>query len=363
MKRLIGVIVGCLLLVGCTGLAQPSAEEIVRRAEAAMEKLDRAYAVIEIEATIEGETMRVVGEGWMQDEQARLAILEASEEKLVGAMLVSDGATGWLSHPAHAQVLTGDLEALKAYREAEGEADLPAELDVKGLTEAVDELLRITNEELVGSETIAGQDTWHLRLTPNAEAPAELSAAGGVVELWIAKASDLPMQVTYTGGTFGEGRITVREFEAAPTFPAGLFTFTPPASAEVVDVATLLPERLTLPEAREQAGFPLLTLPSDSAEAALVGVTRAQAMIVQEFDGTLGEWSLTQSATKPADSHHDAAPAAFGETVKLRGTDALLFSDSDKGITMLLWKENGIYTLISGPFAPETALKLAEALE
>jgi outer membrane lipoprotein-sorting protein len=365
MRRTWWLVLVVLLVAACAPGQQPSAEEIVRRAQTAMENLENVHAVVEAEVTpADGEAMRIVGEGWMQDEQTRATVLEASEDELVGTLAVSDGETGWLYHPDVNTVLTGDKDELEAYKEAnqdQAQSDLPAEWDFNSLTEMVDELLRITTQELVGSETVAGLDTWHLRLTPNAEAPVELSALGGTVDLWISKEYDVPLQVTYTGGSMGEGRVTVNVYEPNPTFDAALFTFTPPAGAEVVDVATLLPERMTLAEAREAAGFTLLSTPDDTAEAALLDVYRVRDAYIQEFDGTLGEWTLTQSAGAP--EHHDEAQMDEAETVTVRGTEGWLHSDAEHGGTVLAWEEAGAFRIIAGDISLEAAAQLAEALE
>ncbi len=368
LKRWVGLLMGVLLLAACGPLGQPSAAEIVRRAETAMEALEQAHAIVEVEATMQGETTRVVGEGWMDGERTRGTILESSQPEMIGALAVSDGSTGWLYHPEHDKVLTGDIATLKAYKEEHAEESSP-EMDFSGLTEVVDELLRMTNQELVGSETIAGFDSWHLRLTPNGEAPREWVAAGGVADLWISKAHDLPLQLTYTGGSLGEGRVTVREFDPSPTFAADLFTFTPPAGVEAIDVATLLPEQMSLPEAREAAGFALLSTPQDSAEAALLSVVRVQESYVQEFEGSLGSWTLAQSQAKAEvhgrESNRGEGHEEMGEVerVDLRGTKARLHSDSERGWTLLTWEENGAIIVLSGKLSPEAALQLAEGLE
>lgn len=324
-----------------------------------MESLERAHAVVEVEATVQGEAMRVVGEAWMDGEQARAQVLEASRPEVVGALAVSDGTTGWLYHPAADRVLTGEVAALKAYREANaGEAP---DFDLNSLTEMVDELLRLSDQELVGSETIAGLDAWHLRLTPNEEAPPAWVAAGGVVELWVSKDHDLPLQLILAGGSMGEGRVTVRQIEPDAPVAAELFAFAPPAGVEVVDVVTLLPEPMTLVEARAAAGSPLLSTPADSAEAALVEVYRLQETIWQKFDGTLGEWSLAQGAALPEHGSERAAQAA--RPVRVRGVTGQLWSDPERGRTVLAWQENGLFVLLSGSLSPESALRVAERLE
>lgn len=355
-----------LLLAACNALGEPSAEEIVRRAEAAMDNLEQAHAIIEVEVSTEEEIMRLVGEGWMDGEQKRGVVLEASKAELVGTLAVSDGATGWLYHPEHDKALTGDIEALKAYHEEEAD-EMPAEFDLNSLTEMVDELLRITEQELVGTEAIAGLEAWHLRLTPNSEAPPELNVAGGVVDLWISQDYDLPLQVTYTGSELGEGRVTVQLYEAEPELADDLFTFTPPDGVEVIDVETLLPERMTLIEAKEQADFRLLSTADDTAEAALHDVYRVKDAYVQEFDGTLGEWKLMQSAKMPdwdkMGKPDKASDKVELETVTVRGVEGELASSAEKGWTMLSWQEEDILHALSGQISPQRAVELAEMLE
>lgn len=355
-----------LLLAACNALGEPSTEEIVRRAEAAMDNLEQAHAIIEVEVSREGEVMRLVGEGWMNGEQKRGVVLEASEAELVGTLAVTDGESGWLYHPEHDKALTGDIEQIKAYHEEEAD-EMPAEFDLNSLTEMVDELLHITEQELVGSEAIAGLDAWHLRLTPNSEAPPELNIAGGVVNLWISQDYDLPLKVTYTGSSLGEGHVTVQEYEAEPELADELFTFTPPDGVELIDVETLLPERMTLIEAKEQAAFTVLSTTDDTAEAALIDVYRVKDAYVQEFDGTLGVWKLMQSA-KMSDEHKmgkrdKESDKLELEAVIVRGVEGQLASNAEKGWTMLSWEEGGILRLLSGKISPERAVELADMLE
>lgn len=369
MRRLIGLLVVTMILAACGTLGQPSADEIVRRAEVAIENLERAHAVVEVEATMQDESFFVVGEGWMDGDRHRAEVLEASMAEIAGLVAVSDGAQGWLAHPALPMVLTGERAEIEAFLAEEALQQMP-ETGLEGLTSLVDELLRITDQELVGSETIAGFDTWHLRLTPNQEAPVELVAAGGSAELWIAKGDDMPLQVVVQSPSFGSLRVTVREYDPEPLMDETLFTFTPDEGAMVVDVATLLPERMLLPEAIEAAPFPLLSTPADSAEAALVGVYRLQDHFNQEFEGTLGKWQLMQGARYDLASmmagmpHPDRAEKerAAGEPVTVRGQDGTLWVDTEAGVVLLRWQEEGVWRTIAGQISPEDALRLAGSL-
>lgn len=361
MKRLLMTLLIALLLPACTAAGQPGAAEIVQRAQQALDSLDRAHAVVEAEATVDGESYRVVGEGWMAGEQKRAVVLEASQPELVGTLAVSDGTRGWLYHPDHDRALTGNLDELEAYRESH--ADGAAGMDFQQLTGVVDELLQITDQSLVGSERVGELEAWHLRLTPNSEAPTEWSAVGGVLDLWVSKEYDVPLQLVYSGGTLGEGRVTVRQYEPAAKFGDELFTFTPPAGVTVTDVATLLPETMTLTEARAAAPFPLLSTPADTAEATLVALHRLQESYVQEFDGTLGEWTLWQGETLPTEWRSKEGTEAGLQLVEVRGHKAELRSDPEKGWSSLSWREPGFFVTISGPLAPDEILALAQSLE
>lgn len=370
MRRLIGLLVVMVVLAGCGAFGQPSADEIVRRAEAAIENLEMAHAVVEVEATLQDENFFVVGEGWMDGERHRAEVLEASMPEAAGLLVVSDGTQGWLLHPAFPMLLTGQRAEIEAYLAEEALQQMP-EANLDGLTSLVDELLRITDQELVGSETIAGFETWHLRLTPNAEAPVELVAVGGSADLWISKTDDMPLQVVIESPSVGALRVTVREYDPAPRMEDALFTVIPEDGVMVVDVATLLPERMLLPEAIEAAPFPLLSTPADSGEAALVGVYRLRDHFVQEFEGSLGTWQLMQGAQPefeglagllPHPDHADRALDRAGETVTVRGQPGTLLVDEEKGAVLLSWQEDGVWRVISGAISPESALRLAGLL-
>ncbi|NJN19791.1 MAG: hypothetical protein HC822_27920 [Oscillochloris sp.] len=117
------LLIGVLALAAC-GEQLPTAEEIVERMEQARAEMDDLHAVasIEFSSAEESGSMRI--EGWMQrtdDTDAagnpisriRAEVLESSEPKLVGSLIVSDGTTFWLYSPSENTVVTGNTDEMK----------------------------------------------------------------------------------------------------------------------------------------------------------------------------------------------------------------------------------------------------------
>lgn len=364
-RRIVLLLVGALLLAACGPLGrQPTADEIVQEMRTAFENLTSAHAVVEAAATREGETFTVVGETWFQRdgdrEQARAEVREAGKPDIVGTLFVSDGETAWLYNPEAGKALTGRKDELEAWKAERGEewAELPA--DYEALTAFIDRLLEVTDVTLVGEETIAGRDAWHVQLTPNDQAPRAWQAAGGSVDLWVDRERNLPLQVSYTGGpeAAGEIRMTVQQLEVDQPIAPERFQWSPPDGVEVVEIRTLLPQRMTLPEARAEAPFHLLSTPGDSPEATLVEVFRQGEHYVQRFEGTGGEWTLVQG---PAGDHDSEAES--GTAVSVRGAEGRLWSDEERGRTVLRWTEEGVTRVIAGRLSPDNAVAIAETLE
>lgn len=365
--RILSLLLVGLLLAACGRFGQPpTAEQVVTRMQTALENLTTAHAVIEVSATHEGETMRLLTENWFrrdgEREQLRSEVREASKPDAVGTLAVSDGETAWLYNPRAGKVLTGERAALEAWKAEQGGelAEMPT--DLSGLEAAIERALEISDVTLVGEETVAGRQAWHVRFTPNAQAPQALQAAGVVGDLWIDRASDLPLQASYGGGTAaaGEARVTVQELDENATVEAERFQWAPPEGVEVVNVEQFLPQRMTLPEAQAEAAFRLLSTPGDSPEATLVELFRQGEHYVQKFDGLEGQWTLIQG---PAGDKHDHSPEDGGGTaVTVRGVEARLWSDPERGRTVLTWVEEGAARTITGRLSPAAAQAVAESL-
>ncbi|HBY97397.1 MAG TPA: hypothetical protein DEP84_26235 [Chloroflexi bacterium] len=365
--RILWLFLAGLLLAACGPLgAQPTPEDIVAQMQTALENMKSAHAVIEVNATHDGKTIRLLTESWFrrdgEREQIRSEVREASEPDVVRTLAVSDGETGWIYNPAAGKVLTGDRASLEAWRAEEGgaAAEMPTDLSsVQALTERA---LEISDVTLVGEETVADRPVWHVRFTPNEQAPQALQAARIVGDLWIDKANDLPLQASYTGEAevAGEARVTVQELDQNEPVAPERFQWTPPAGVEVVNIEKLLPQRMTLPEAQAEAPFHLLSTPGDSPEATLVELFRQGDHYIQKFDGLKGQWTLAQGPAGDPGDHSRTGEGATAVTV--RGIQGHLWSDPNSGHTILSWIEDDIVRTITGRLSPEATQAIAEAL-
>ena len=89
---------------------------------------------------------------------------------------------------------------MMAMRAKNGDYDHPESAE-----EAVAKLLEYFNVSKSGSETLAGETANQLKLEPIPEQmPDEYIAVGGLLNLWIGQDSNLPLAVSYTGGSMGE---------------------------------------------------------------------------------------------------------------------------------------------------------------
>ena len=127
MWILIGVMLLSAALVSGFILMQPSAEDILVQMLENDLSITDAHAIVSVDVdTIEKDasgTVEIwVARGEEKDEEGhhgafRLEVLEASEEKAQGAVIVSDGTTLWAYSPSENKVLIGTPEEAKAMME------------------------------------------------------------------------------------------------------------------------------------------------------------------------------------------------------------------------------------------------------
>ncbi len=370
-------VVMSLLLVACAGNA-PTAQEIMDRMKAARENLQTAHTVAEItlDAPERSGTFKV--EAWAAKTgttdaagrpigQARARVLEASDAELVGTEVVNDGQTFWLYNPDANTVITGAISDLKR-------GDIGAQDPTAQLMRMQEMLQRVIDgSDVVVEEhhaTVAGRETWQVRLTPKPETAQELQLGSQITtRLWIDKATDLPIKGVIDAGSLGRVEATATELELNQPLPEGIFRFTPPAGADVINAADIMrkarPQTMSLDDARAQVDFPLLApseLPAGAQLEQVQVLSLRGTTVIQNFGGSI-VFSLVQGRGDfPGD---DRAPAgAEMQTITVRGQPATLITSggADQG-TLLRWEENGVTIVIAGTLSPEQASAIAESLQ
>lgn len=364
-------LLGALLLAAC-GQRLPTAEEIVERMEAARAATNDAHATVAIDVTTPDRAGRMVVEGWTQKTgasdaagkpvyRARIEVREASEADLVGSLMVSDGETFWLYSPAENTVITGSASQMRdaAASAPAGPAMMLQDLIAQGL-DAV-------QLEVLGAETVAGKNTWKVKVTPQA-ATREQLGLDGLVEgfLWVDAELALPLKATFDASDFGRGSVEALSLETNTGLSADLFRFIPPPGATVVRAEELAARTkssvASLDEARATVSFPLREPGYLPAGMALVEVHVAGPnAVILNYAGAGGSVSVVQGSEAPGG---DREPPAGSQTraVTVRGTDGVLITRADGRGSLLRWEEGGLRYIVAGAIGADEALKVAESL-
>lgn len=369
---LIFALVGALALAAC-GSTLPTAEEIVAEMEAAREATTSAHATVAFDFTSPDQSGRIVVEGWTEQtgetdaagkpiSRMRAVVLEASEKALEGTVAVSDGTTFWLYNQAENTVVTGEAGAMK-----EAVATTPAGAATM-LTDMVAQGLDAVDLEVLGSEQVAGKDTWKVKVTPRAETSAQLQL-DGMIEgtMWVDTELALPLKLALDASDLGSGTVEVRSIETNKDIDDASFTFTPPAGATVIQAEELAaqmqqPKAASLEEARTSVSFTLREpgyLPEGMAlvEVRVIGTST----VILNYGGSGGSVSLVQSNEDVGRDREPPAGSQLSE-VTVGGAPATMITGGDGEGSLLRWQDGGVRYVVAGTLAGDEALKVAEGL-
>ncbi len=372
-KRYIWLVAGGVILlaalVSAFVIMQPSAKDILTQTLEISKTIEDAHAILNISADSPEEKASATVEVWGRHEEEgpgafRLEVIETDKEEAVGGVIVSDGETVWAYSPAEGKVFTGTAEEAKAAMEEKqpmGEEFDKEEFEhPENAEEAVEKLLEYFEAQRTGTETIADANAYQLELKPIPEQmPAEYTAVGGLLNLWIDKSRSVPLAVAYTGGSMGEIRITALELEINQGVDGALFSFEIPDGVEVVGFADMKPESLSLDEAAASAEFDFLTPDTVPDGATLIEVFNVKGMIVQQY--TLpegGSFTVAQGQTDEAEK-----PSTEEQVVEVRGVAGSLFVSEENDKVLLSWTEGEVSFYVGGNLTAEQALEIAESLK
>ena len=367
----VGLVILLSALVSAFVAAQPSAKDILVKTIESSKTIENGHAVVNVSVDSPEEKTSATVEVWgvhAEDGPGafRLEVLETDKEDAVGAVIVSDGETVWAYSPAKNTVFTGTPEEAKAAMEEKQPMDMGDKFDMETVDhpetaeEAVEKLFEYFEVTRTGTETVASENAYQLELKPIPEQmPAEYTAVGGLVNLWVDQSRSLPVAVAYTGGSIGEINITALELEINQGVDAALFTFEIPEGAEIVGFADMKPESLTLDEAIASVDFAFLSPETIPVGATLIDVLNLKGMIVQQY--TLpedGSFSVAQGQVEET-----RQPSNEEQAVEVRGVAGSLFASEDGSKVALSWTEGDLTFYIAGNITTEQALEIAESLK
>jgi len=357
------------ILVSAFVFMQPSARDILVDTLETSKTIENGHAVIAIHVDSPERQVSATVEVWARHDEHgpgafRMEVLETDKEEAVGAVMVGDGETVWVYSPVQGKVYTGTTAEAKALMEEKqptrDEFDMEKFDHPEDAEQAVDTLLEYFEASRSGNEKIADTNAYVIELKPIPEQmPAEYTAVGGLIDLWIDQDRHVPLAAAYTGGSMGEVRVTASELEINQGVDESLFTFEIPAEAEVVRFADLKPESLTLDEAAASAEFDFLTPETLPDGATLVDVLEVRGAIVQRY--TLPEDGSFSIAQGQADE--TPKPSTREQAVEVRGEAGSLFVSEDGRRVLLTWSEGGVFFYVAGDLTSEQALAIAESLK
>lgn len=366
LLAMVALLAGVLVAGGCAN--KPTAEDIVVRIQEVMGSTNDAYAVVEVTADVQSESLQIVAKVWgKQPNKARVELMEANREELAGAMAVTDGQTasaGFRTVLAGAIVVT-DGQTVWFYSPAENQvvvadvSDMPADAQViiQSMEGLIQRVLDACDVELLGEEEVAGTETYKLRLTPK-EGEEQSLPVTGTATLWVDKEQWIVLKAHFIAPNLGEGTVQVRSFELNPGLDDEIFTFEVPEGAQVINLEDERAQHMTLDEAVAQASFDLLTPDYVPDGAVLVDVFKARDAFVLLYDLDGINFTVAQSLE----------PLPLGlpgaeEAATVRGIQATLITDEVLGASVLAWQENGINFAIAGRIGGDEAIKIAESLK
>ena len=372
-KRNIWIVGGAILLLVALASAfvimQPTAKDILKQTIETSKTIENGHAVVSINVDNPEEKVSATVEVWgvhAEDGPGafRMEVLETDREEAVGAVIVSDGDTVWAYSPAKNTVFMGTAEEAKAVMEEKQpmreEFNMDEFAHPETAEEAVDKLLEYFEISRTGTATVGNAIAYKLELKPIPEQmPAEYTAVGGLLNLWIDQSRSVPLAFSYTGGAIGEVSIITQELEINQGVDETLFTFEIPNGAEVVGFADMKLESLSLDEAAASAEFELLTPDVVPAGATLVDVLNVKGMLVQQYtltDG--GSFSIAQGK-----ADEEMKPSTEEQTVEVRGVAGSLFVSEENDKVLLTWSEGEVSFYIAGNLTAEQALTIAESLK
>lgn len=381
---IIGSVIFIAALISGFVLMQPSAQDILVTSLENTKSITDGHAVVSIQVDTMDKDASGILEVWAYRTEDgpggfRAEVLESSEEKAQGAVILSDGDTLWAYSPNENKVFIGTPQEAKTlmdengyFSDKFGDFPYPYEGQSKdgegehpeNAEQAIQKLGEYFNISKSSMEKIAGENTDQLKLEPIPDQmPGEYLAVGGFINLWIGQDSSMPLAFEFTGSSLGDGSITIVEYELNTGVDETLFTFEVPEGAEVVTFADLEPQSLTLEEAGETAEFDFLTPSETPPGATLVDIIEVQGSYVQRY--TLpegGSFTIAQGNNLDKSSTSESKPGD-SQAVEVRGTTGQLFESEDGTKVLLTWAEGQLFYAVSGAITAEQAIVIAESLQ
>jgi len=343
--------------------APAQGQELLTKAGQNLRTAKTLHAIFDI--TIVGTAVNgtVSTEVWnVSPDKSRTVVLQSTIKQFsTGSITVSNGKQVWQYDHAKKVVYTGQVSNNTGTPTAGTGRD-----QTQFIMNIVQSVFTHSNATLVSSSaSINGHDAYDIQVTSPASAQSSSTGSGSGNfnyngDVYIDKASMLPLQVKLTIQGFGQVTLGLPTLVLNQPVDNSLFIFVPPTGVQVLPfpkTTTSDTGAITLEQAQQQAGYHLLSIPSSHTEYQLQGVDALGAPGNQIFTLNFAKGNTTFAISEGKSL---ANLPVSGQQVSVRGTTATL-SSSGNTIT-LTWTEKGVGMQIAGNVSKDELLTIANLL-
>ena len=344
--------------------APAQGQELLTKAGQNLRTAKTLHAIFDI--TIVGTAVNgtVSTEVWnVSPDKSRTVVLQSTIKQFsTGSITVSNGKQVWQYDHAKKVVYTGQVSNNTGTPTAGTGRD-----QTQFIMNIVQSVFTHSNATLVSSSaSINGHDAYDIQVTSPASAQSSSTGSGSGNfnyngDVYIDKASMLPLQVKLTIQGFGQVTLGLPTLVLNQPVDNSLFIFVPPTGVQVLPfpkTTTSDTGAITLEQAQQQAGYHLLSIPSSHTEYQLQGVDALGAPGNQIFTLNFAKGNTTFAISEGKSL---ANLPVSGQQVSVRGTTATL-SSSGNTIT-LTWTEKGVGMQIAGNVSKDELLTIANLLK
>ncbi len=344
--------------------APAQGQELLTKAGQNLRTAKTLHAIFDI--TIVGTAVNgtVSTEVWnVSPDKSRTVVLQSTIKQFsTGSITVSNGKQVWQYDHAKKVVYTGQVSNNTGTPTAGTGRD-----QTQFIMNIVQSVFTHSNATLVSSSaSINGHDAYDIQVTSPASAQSSSTGSGSGNfnyngDVYIDKASMLPLQVKLTIQGFGQVTLGLPTLVLNQPVDNSLFTFVPPIGVQILPfpkTTTSDTGAITLEQAQQQAGYHLLSIPSSHTEYQLQGVDALGAPGNQIFTLNFAKGNTTFAISEGKSL---ANLPVSGQQVSVRGTTATL-SSSGNTIT-LTWTEKGVGMQIAGNVSKDELLTIANLLK
>ncbi|MBW6517083.1 MAG: DUF4367 domain-containing protein [ANME-2 cluster archaeon] len=274
--------------------------------------------------------------------------IQKQPAETAGTVMVSDGSTMWIYSPQQNTVMTMELPEISGQNE----------LDYQQLVEM---MLNESDFSLKGVEKFDGRTAYVIKMASKDGNDMDLF---GNMEMWIDKETWMPLKMEMKDAD-GNPALSAeyRNFQINTGIPDEEFRFEIPEGAKIQTMDEMvLPQRMTLEEAQEQATFEILVpsyLPDGyEFDNAIImdGMSEVVSLTYRNGDEFLGISEVVYEG-----GMQESSIMGNSESVMIHGVEGKLITIFGES-KMLQWNINDIQITLSASLDKEELIMIAESM-